>query len=238
MREITSLDYDNNVLREGIQFQIDTFYEPRDIFAKRRIETVLAALQPAPGELILDVGCGVGTFSFHSARCGARTVGIDFSPESIRIAGELAARYGLANTARYLVGRVQELPFEDGSFDKVVVADVIEHITDNEKHSLCAGISRVLKPGGIAVFFTPNKKRETLGTLYWQARHFLLGDNVPSNDLHYGLITRTAFEKILTDNGLTFRCRYTDITRPYLARIPLKSLVALNLLWTARKHAP
>jgi ubiquinone/menaquinone biosynthesis C-methylase UbiE len=235
--EITSKVYDDHILDQGLQFQIDTYYEPKDAFSKKRIEDVLAAVNPLPGERILDIGCGVGTFAFHCAKRGALTAGIDYSEESIRAAKTLSSRFGVGVRTDFRVGNALELPFEDSSFDKVVAADFIEHITHEEKVIFCNEMFRVLKPGGTAVVFTPNNIRESIGTLYWTIRHYLFKDAIPSNRLHYGLISRSAFEKILSRHPVSFTFRYIDSERPYFTALPLlNNIFSLNLLWTIRKE--
>ena len=91
---ITGEDYDQDILRQGIQFQIDYYFEPREKFWQERIERVLHYLNPQKGEKILDVGCGVGTFAFHSAKHGAFGYGIDYSQESIKMAKLVAGAPG------------------------------------------------------------------------------------------------------------------------------------------------
>ena len=237
--EINSKDYDDRVVSQGIQFQIENYYEPIEIQSKRRIETVLNALNPQAGEKILDVGCGVGTFAFHSAKAGAFTVGIDYSAESIKIAEILAERYGMSDRMKFTTGNAISLPFENSSFDKIVSADFIEHITLEEKYPLCAEICRVLKPGGLIVIFTPNGIREKIGDIYWHIRHLLFNDKIPTTDLHFGLTHKYEFEKILNKNILNFKLTYTDTTRPYLAKLPLfKTFLGLNLLWIIKKEMP
>ncbi|MHB9154207.1 MAG: class I SAM-dependent methyltransferase, partial [Endomicrobiales bacterium] len=229
--------YDADIITEGIEFQADNYYEPKKLPMQRRIAVVLESLRPCPGERILDVGCGVGTFAFHCARSGALSTGIDYSPESIKAATILSARFEVSGKADFVVGNALALPFENESFDKIVSADFIEHITHEEKPVLCREMLRVLKPGGIMVLFTPNKIREDIGALYWAARHRLRGDAIPFNDLHYGLISRFEFERILRKLGLKFRFKYADITRPFVPSLPLvRHLLSLNLLWVVRKQ--
>jgi hypothetical protein len=43
-REINSRIYDENILKEGMQFQIDTYYEPKEDSARRRIDVVMEAI--------------------------------------------------------------------------------------------------------------------------------------------------------------------------------------------------
>ncbi|MDP2753469.1 MAG: class I SAM-dependent methyltransferase, partial [Nitrospirota bacterium] len=191
---------------------------------------------PQINEKILDIGCGVGTFAFHAAKAGAITAGIDYSVEFIRIAKILAKRYGISDKTKFVIGNAAILPFRDSSFDKIVSADFIEHITFEEKYALCAEIYRVLKPNGICVIFTPNGIREKIGDIYWHIRHLLFRDKVPTTELHFGLTHKYEFEKILKKNKLNFKLIYIDITRPYLAKLPLfKTFLSLNLLWIIKK---
>jgi len=233
---ITSEDYDKNIRIEGIQYQIDHYYEPLEAFRKSRIDIVINDLQPSTGEAILDLGCGCGTFAFYCAKAGAKATGIDYSKESINAAKQITARYTLKGSADFMVGNALKLPFEDSYFDKVVSADFIEHITDEEKVTLCKEIRRVLKDNGSAVIFTPNKTREDIGHVFAVLRHLLYGRKIPHTDLHYGLITKRKFEKILSEGGFDYNFKLTDMMRPYLARIPvLNALLAYNMLWTVRK---
>ncbi|MBI5233962.1 MAG: class I SAM-dependent methyltransferase [Deltaproteobacteria bacterium] len=237
--EIEPKAYDDRIIAQGIQFQVDNYYEPVEIQSMRRIETVLNALNPQAGEKILDVGCGVGTFAFHAAKSGAFTTGIDYSVESIKVAEILAERYEMSDRMKFTTGNAISLPFENSSFDKIVSADFIEHITLEEKYPLCVEMCRVLKPGGLIVIFTPNGIREKIGDVYWHIRHFLFGDKVPTTDLHFGLTHKCEFEKILRQNNLNFKLLYTDTTRPYLAKLPLlKTVLGLNLLWIIKKEMP
>lgn len=235
-RMITSETYDDVIKREGLEFQIQNYFEPADAFHRTRIEIIMNALKPEPGESILDIGCGVGTFAFHCAKAGARATGIDYSLESIKAAKEITARYTLPGRADFLAGDALKLPFDDSSFDKLVAADFIEHITDREKQALCSEMHRVLKTSGVAVIFTPNKIREDLGLMLSTVRHYLYGRKIPFNDLHYGLITKWEFNKILINSGFGYKFGFYDIDRPGLARVPLlNSLLADNMLWIASK---
>jgi len=233
---ITSKDYDDRIIAQGLKHQIDNFYEPKDLFEQRRIDIVMEALDPKPEEKILDVGCGVGTFAFHCAKLGAKTFGIDYSTESIRVANELCTRFGVSHNTTFAVGDATTLPYENEYFDKIVAADFIEHIGLSEKEALVKEMYRVLKPEGRAVVFTPNGMREKIGTFYWKIRNILFHHKIPTTELHYGLTHRHEFEKICTKYNFKFKLRYVDKTRPYLAKIPvLRNVLALNLLWIMRK---
>ena len=236
MVKITSDNYDRNVLKEGLQFQIDKFYEPKDEEMKKRVSVIMDMIELNKGEKVLDAGCGVGTFAFHCARHNLFSIGIDYSLESVKMATVLCDRFGVRDKAKFIVGNSLDFPFKDGYFDKIIAADFIEHITRQEKRRFLKEAHRALKPGGKMVVFTPNGTREKIGELYWRLRNVLFNDKVPHTDLHFGLTTKREFEALLKDQGLNFNLRYRDAARPYLAYIPLvRSFLALKLLWVIKK---
>ncbi len=237
MNKITSKVYDKHVIQQGIQPQIDAYYEPKQISMRRRIKIVMKAIDPKPEEKILDIGCGVGTFAFHCAKVKTISFGIDYSEESIRVALRLSKRYGVVQNSKFIVGDAVKLPFGDSYFDKVVAADFIEHITFKEKEELLKEICRVLNLGGKIIIFTPNGIREKIGEIYWRAKHRLFGSKIPKTDLHFGLTDKASFEKLCKRNRLNFKPFYRDVIHPYLAWIPfIRRFLALNLLWIIRRE--
>lgn len=233
---ITRQTYDKVIKNQDLQFQVDTYYEPQERPQQRRIEKILALLEPRPDEKILDVGCGVGTFVFHCARKGAACFGVDYSQEAIKVAAILSRRYHLEKKMHLVVGNALELPLISESVEKITSIDFVEHITDGEKDRLLGEMKRVLKKDGRLVVFTPNKIREDIAFVYWAIRHALFQDIVPEDKLHYGLITRGKFERLLKKHGLRFQFSYEDVTRPFLARwFLLNRFLSLNLCWVITK---
>jgi len=97
------------------------------------------------GRRIADLGCGGGLVSEPLARRGAQVVGIDIGAASIAAARAHAGP--LAGAAPYYMrGDLRSVPAQDGAFDGVVLADVLEHI--DEPRSALAEASRILRPGG------------------------------------------------------------------------------------------
>ena len=115
--------------------------------AMRAATVALARI--APGEAVLDVGCGTGdlTMAAH-ARAGAagRVQGIDAAPAMIAGARRKAARAGY--TIDYRVAVVEALPFPDATVDVVVSSLMMHHLPNDLKRGGLAEIRRVLKPGG------------------------------------------------------------------------------------------
>jgi arsenite methyltransferase len=106
----------------------------------------LAALEP--GEHVLDLGSGSGTDVFCAAvqvgRFG-RVVGLDFTDEQLAKATRLRARDRFTQVD-FVEGTIDELPFEDASFDAVISNGVIN--LSPVKHRVFAEAARVLRPGG------------------------------------------------------------------------------------------
>lgn len=91
---------------------------------------------------VLDVGCGIG----HSYELLAprETVGVDVDPDVL-----------VGQNRETRVGDMRALPFGDGSFASVLSVQAIEHVPDPER--AVAEARRVVEPGGVAVFVTPNR---------------------------------------------------------------------------------
>ena len=234
---ITSIDYDKRIIAGGLQHLIDSYYAPVDAVMRKRVRIVMELLQAKPGEKILDIGCGPGTFAYHCARNNSFSTGIDYSRESIKAAKELCRQFVAENNTEFVIADACRLPFKDACFDKAVCADFIEHITYEQKEASLDEASRVLKMQGMMVILTPNGIREKIGNWYWRMRRLIFGDKVPATDLHFGLTTKNEFEKLCEKHGLAYKLYYRDITRGYIAKIPyFRRFLALNLLWVVRKE--
>lgn len=235
-RPITSKDYDERIRVQSLQFQIDNYYKPKEAWARYRIDMVLNALNPQNGEFILDIGCGVGAFTYRIALSGGYAIGIDYSQESVGVARELTDKFGFSQNIRFIIANAAALPFQARIFDKIVCADFIEHISLWDKMSLLDEMRRVIKEDGLIVISTPNGLREWLGYTKRQLIYFLNRKPVVETRLHFGLTNKFEFERLLRQKGLSFKRYYFDETRPFLARAPfLKEFLSLHILWKIRK---
>ena len=100
-------------------------------------EPLIAMLNPAPGELVLDLGCGDGALTEKIAAVGARVVGTDFSPDQVA-----------ATRARGIPGVVADgraLPF-DGAFDAILTNAALHWMTPPD--AVVESMWRALRPGG------------------------------------------------------------------------------------------
>jgi len=131
------------------------WYENKSVFLNFRFKNVFSLSKPKKNEKILDLGCGVGTFSLEAAKCGAVVTGIDTSPVAITFARIAAKKYGLDNKINYKLGKITKLNLKSNSFDKVYWAGIIEHITRKDYYLLLKETARVLKKNGELILESP-----------------------------------------------------------------------------------
>jgi 2-polyprenyl-3-methyl-5-hydroxy-6-metoxy-1,4-benzoquinol methylase len=102
----------------------------------------------APGQTVLDFGCGTGTLALLLKRhCpGARVVGIDIDPTVLELARRKIARAGLDIELQQ--GVFGPDTFAPGSFDRIVTTLVLHHLTRDEKLAVLRAMRVALRPGG------------------------------------------------------------------------------------------
>ena len=137
------------------------------------------------GERVLDMGCGGGRHAFSLYKRGADVVAFDMSYDdlvevknmfaAIHLAGE-APKKATATTVR---GTAYELPFEDSSFDRIIAAEIMEHLPEDEK--AMSELFRVLKPGGHIRIYKGSELRSKLERqgLTYQGQHHAHGLHSP-----------------------------------------------------------
>jgi SAM-dependent methyltransferase len=229
--EITSRDYDERIEALGEEHAIKTYWEPEDESNRRRIEVISNAIALKRDEVAIDIGCGVGTFTYRMALQGGKAIGLDYSVASLKVAKSLAERKFCRNEKiHFIAADAARLPFKNSSAEVIVAADFIEHIDDQGKERLLDESARVLGKNGRIIIFTPNKLREFIGTII----RWLAGGE--GTRLHFGLTTRFAFEKKLKKRGFKYKRLFVDVGRPFLATIPVaREFLALEILWIVKK---
>jgi 2-polyprenyl-3-methyl-5-hydroxy-6-metoxy-1,4-benzoquinol methylase len=168
--------------------------EPADFALRARF----LAEHVDPGERVLDVGCGEGSFAAELARRGAAVVGVDVAEEPLRRARERHPELDL----RLIDGEgAWQLP--DASFDVVWAGEVIEHVADTA--SWLSELRRVLRPGGRLLLSTPAHGRLTMLGLALSAR--ALSGRLDPRGEHLRFYTRRTLRELLED----FRFQEVDV---------------------------
>lgn len=137
----------------------------------------------APGDKLLDLGCGFGRHAYQAARLGAQVVACDAGADEVRkvqdtfgamaVAGELDADKARVGAVR---GDALRLPFSDGTFDRVICSEVLEHIPNDE--GAMAELARVLRPGGTMAITVPRCGPEFINWALSEEYHNVPGGHV------------------------------------------------------------
>ncbi len=180
---------------------------------------------PLAGKRVLDLGCGLGEYVRGFARQGAEAFGCDVAQSRLAEARRRGSGDRLAGAAG------EFLPYRSGSFDVVVLNEVIEHVSDDR--ATMREVGRVLAPGGIAVLYAPNRLYpfETHGI--YLGKRYIFGNiplvnwlpNILRNRLvpHARAYTARGLERVCAASGL----RIVDHSYVYpgfdniAARVPL-----------------
>jgi len=136
-------------------------------------EAILALARPAPGEAMLDVGCGTGTLAIAARpRVGpaGEVFGIDAAPEMVAGARRKALRAGV--DVAFEAAQAQALPFPDARFDLVTATLMLHHLPRAARSLFVREVRRVLKPGGrlLVIDFATSSKQQG-GVLHRLHRH-------------------------------------------------------------------
>ncbi len=101
--------------------------------------------EPLPGR-VLDIGTGRGFTAVELARRGAGVTTIDMSEEMLKSAHLYAVDAGVADKIEFHLADGGDLPFEEGSFEAVIMINVLHHLEDSD--AVLPEIARVLMSGG------------------------------------------------------------------------------------------
>jgi 2-polyprenyl-3-methyl-5-hydroxy-6-metoxy-1,4-benzoquinol methylase len=143
--------------REDVWRSVPEGAEPERFGARRAF--LLAHV--APGDRVLDLGCGDGAFAAAIARAGAVVTMADVAREAVR-----RARARVPGAEAVVLEEGAPLPFAEDAFDVVWAGETLEHVADVV--GLLAEVRRVLRWGGTLVATTPWHARLVAGT----DRHF------------------------------------------------------------------
>jgi SAM-dependent methyltransferase len=118
------------------------------------------------GDLLLDLGAGNGRHAFEALKLGARVVALDYDATEVAEARDLMTALTAEGEAPEgaleagVNGDAVRLPFPDDTFDRIIAAEVLEHVPDDT--AAMDELARVLKPGGRLAATIPAWLSETI----------------------------------------------------------------------------
>jgi SAM-dependent methyltransferase len=135
---------------KAVQREGWSLFAPLELFTTIPPAKLVRFARVAPGETVLDVGCGTGVVAVTAARLGARVRGLDLTSVLLEQARQNAAIAGVE--VELTEGDAEALPYPDASFD--VVVSQFGHMFAPRPNVAIAQMLRVLKPGGRIAFAT------------------------------------------------------------------------------------
>lgn len=204
---------------------------PFDLRAREAWVRAQLARLPLAGERVLDVGAGLGHFSRIVAALGGRPVPLDLAG---RLLAKLRGEFPLA-----VQGDALALPFATGTFGIVVSSECVEHTPD----PLVAirEMVRVLRPGGVLVLTTPNRRWRWSLTLAERlgVRKFRGVENWPRRAEIRAALAASGADVVLDEGLHLFPFQWPPLW-PLLAWLNrrgqrLRGLM-INQCWVARKR--
>lgn len=189
------------------------------------------ALEMSEGKNVLDIACGEGYGANLLASRSSAVTAVDADPLTISRAKE---KYKPPNI-QFITGSILDIPVPDHSVDLVTCFETLEHLEEHEK--MMQEVKRVLKPDGILLISTPDKKIYSDSTGYKNPHHKkeLYGDEF--KDLVNGFFSHTVFYRQVSgvtsfitsgdnDSSITYQTGdYKNISR--ITPVPYKYWLAI-----------
>ena len=164
--------------------------------------------------VILDAGCGTGNYSQAMLEYAGRIEAVDMNPGMLEVAAQKLARWRDEGRISFHSARIDELPFEDGLFDGVMINQVLHHLPDDASEGFFAHrqvfteFARVLKPGGVLVVNTCSQEQLRHG--YWH--YSLIPEAADALRARYAPLDELG--EILVDCGFAYRGRFAPVDTP------------------------
>ena len=136
-----------------------------------------------PGERVLDLGCGAGRHAFEMYRRGADVIAFDQDADELSgvrdlfVAMREAGEVPEGADADVKEGDALALPFADAEFDRVVAAEILEHIPDDL--TAIRELVRVTRPGGTVALTVPRWFPEVVNWKLSEEYHDVPGGHIP-----------------------------------------------------------
>ena len=143
----TGYEFDDNgeLIASGLCKNIDYL---------RQRDAMLHLISPLSGRVVLDIGCSAGAMMVYAGLQGAEVYGQDLNESNVSRSNQCLKHFDLKGEAK--LGDAVDLQFPDNYFDAAIASDFYEHVSDETKVQSFREAIRVLKPGGMLIFKTPN----------------------------------------------------------------------------------
>ncbi len=128
----------------------------------------------APGERVLDIGCGPGTFALLAASRGARVTGWDRNAEMVTFATGKAVELGLADNVTFEVQDAPAAPLAPEPYDAVVISLALSEMRGAEQLATLEGAWQILRDGGKLIIVDEVPPRRPFARTWYYFKRFWL----------------------------------------------------------------
>ena len=168
-------------LDSDMQYSCAYFRHPDDDIEAAQLakrQHIAAKLLLAPGQHVLDIGCGWGGLALFLARTAdVRVTGITLSREQLAVARRRAQEAGVADRVSF---ELVDYRLLEGQFDRIVSIGMFEHVGLPNYETYFGAIKRLLKPDGIAMVHSIGKMYGPAPTSTWILKYIFPGGYVPA----------------------------------------------------------
>ncbi|MGW8188958.1 MULTISPECIES: SAM-dependent methyltransferase [Sphingomonas] len=163
------------------QYSCAYFVDPGDSLERAQAAKkahIAAKLALAPGQRVLDVGCGWGGLALHlHAVAGVDVLGVTLSEEQLAVARARAAAAGVADRVRF---ELVDYRAVEGRFDRIVSVGMLEHVGLPHYRAFFDKVADLLTPDGVALIHTIGRADGPGATDPWTAKYIFPGGYAPA----------------------------------------------------------
>ena len=217
-------DIGNDLYRlflDAEHMQYSCAYWPQDDMTleqaqEAKLAHIAAKLALAPGQRVLDIGCGWGGMAIYLARhAGVSVLGITLSEEQLALARERAAAAGVADAVRFELIDYRDLPARGERFDRIVSVGMFEHVGAAQFGQFFRACANLLTDDGVMLLHTIGRMGGPGSTDAFTRKYIFPGGYIPA--LSETLAASERYRLIATDVE-TLRLHYAKTLREWYKR--------------------